>query len=126
MGRTVLMIEDEPHITEAVRFLLTREGWRVETHVRGEDAVEMVQQTTPDLVILDMMLPGRSGLDILRDIRADRHLCNLPVLMLTARGQQRDRDQAEEAGVNRYMTKPFSNEEVLDAVRDLVSLASSR
>jgi DNA-binding response OmpR family regulator len=124
MGRTVLLIEDEPHITEAVRFLLNRDGWLVETHAHGEDAVQVVSDTGPDLVILDMMLPGRSGLDILRDIRASDHTRDLPVLMLTARGQLRDRDMAEEAGVSRYMTKPFSNEEVMTAVRDLVAQAS--
>lgn len=124
MGKTVLLIEDEPHITEAVRFLLTRDGWQVETHGRGEDAVEVVHRTEPDLIILDMMLPGRSGLDILRDLRAQDAMADLPVLMLTARGQQKDRDQAEDAGVSRYMTKPFSNAEVMTAVRDLVALAS--
>jgi len=75
------------------------------------------------LLILDLMLPGRSGLDILRDLRALSEFENLPVLMLTARGQSRDRDMAERAGVSRFMTKPFSNVEVLTAVRDLVALA---
>lgn len=126
MGRTVLLIEDEPHITEAVRFLLTRDGWSVVTHSQGSDALDVVERTDPDLVILDMMLPGRSGMDILRDIRAHDDLRKIPVLMLTARGQSRDREQAELAGVSRYMTKPFSNEEVMTAVRDLVAQASQK
>ena len=124
MGRKVLLIEDEPNIIEAVRFLLVREGWEVEAHSDGEDAVEVVLAQRPDLVILDMMLPGRSGMDILRDLRGLSDLNGLPVLMLTARGQARDRDLAEEAGVSRFMTKPFSNAEVLTAVRDLVAQAS--
>lgn len=74
--------------------------------------------------ILDMMLPGRSGMDILRDLRDLDDMTALPVLMLTARGQSRDRDMAERAGVNRFMTKPFSNAEVLTAVRDLLAQAS--
>lgn len=123
MNRHVLLVEDEPNIVEAIRFLLTREGWQVDCHSDGSDAVEAVQNLKPNLLILDLMLPGRSGLDILRDLRALSEFENLPVLMLTARGQSRDRDMAERAGVSRFMTKPFSNVEVLTAVRDLVALA---
>lgn len=122
--RHVLLIEDEPNIIEAIRFLLSRDGWRVDTHADGRDAVDVIQQLAPDLVILDLMLPGRSGLEILSDLRQISELQSLPVLMLTARGQSRDRDMAERAGVSRFMTKPFSNAEVLDAVRDLVTEAS--
>ncbi|WP_370303265.1 response regulator transcription factor [Pseudooceanicola sp.] len=123
-GRRVLLIEDEPNIIEAIRFLLTRDGWTVEAHSTGSDAVAVVQRARPDLVILDMMLPGKSGMDILRELRDLEELANLPVLMLTARGQSRDRAMAERAGVSRFMTKPFSNVEVLTAVRDLVAQAS--
>lgn len=124
MSRHVLLIEDEPNIIEAIRFLLTRDGWDVDTHSDGTNAVEVVQAANPDLVILDLMLPGRSGMDILRDLREIPELAALPVLMLTARGQSRDRDMAEKAGVSRFMTKPFSNAEVLTAVRDLLAQAS--
>ena len=123
-NRHVLLIEDEPNIIEAIRFLLTRDGWTVEAHSNGSDAVDVVCRTRPDLVILDMMLPGKSGMDILRELRAMAGMAALPVLMLTARGQTRDRDMAEKAGVSRFMTKPFSNTEVLAAVRDLVAQAS--
>ena len=124
MSRKVLLIEDEPNITEAIRFLLTREGWQVETHAEGTDAVQVVLATQPDLVILDVMLPGKSGMEILRDLREHDDMRGLPVLMLTARGQSRDREMAEQAGVSRFMTKPFSNAEVLTAVRDLHAQAS--
>ncbi|KUJ76183.1 two-component system response regulator [Ruegeria marisrubri] len=124
MSRKVLLIEDEPNITEAIRFLLTREGWQVETHAEGTDAVEVIVASRPDLVILDVMLPGKSGMDILRDLRELEGMSKLPVLMLTARGQLRDREMAEKAGVSRFMTKPFSNTEVLTAVRDLHAQAS--
>jgi DNA-binding response OmpR family regulator len=124
MSRKVLLIEDEPNIAEAIRFLLTREGWQVETHGDGADALEVIQGAQPDLVILDVMLPGKSGMDILRDLRALDDMQDLPVLMLTARGQSRDREMAENAGVSRFMTKPFSNAEVLTAVRDLHAQAT--
>ncbi|KZY35952.1 two-component system response regulator [Roseovarius sp. HI0049] len=120
MGKKVILIEDERNIIEAISFILSRDGWEVKTHSNGHDAVEAVRDRRPDLVILDVMLPGKSGFDILQEIRDDAELGATPVLMLTARGQQKDREMAERAGASRYMTKPFSNAEVLEAVRDLV------
>ncbi|WP_095590737.1 response regulator transcription factor [Actibacterium ureilyticum] len=119
MGKTVLLIEDEPNIIEAIRFILLRDGWTVQTHSDGETAYDAVRDTMPDVVILDVMLPGRSGFDILREIRTTDTTAHLPVLMLTAKGQVRDRELAEQIGVNRFMTKPFSNTDVLASVREL-------
>jgi DNA-binding response OmpR family regulator len=119
MGGHVLLIEDEPNIIEAIRFILSRDGWMVHTHSNGVDAAQIVRDKLPDVVILDVMLPGRSGYDILRELREDPAHAALPVLMLTARGQTKDREMAERAGASRFMTKPFSNAEVLDAVRAL-------
>lgn len=121
MNKKVLLIEDEPNIIEAVSFILSRDGWDVKTHSNGHDAVDAVRNRTPDLIILDVMLPGKSGFDILREIRSDQQFALTPVLMLTARGQVKDREMAEKAGASRYMTKPFSNAEVLDAVRSMVA-----
>lgn len=123
MDKHVLLVEDETNIIEAIQFLLSREGWRVDTHSDGATAVETIREMRPTLVILDYMLPGKNGLDILSELREDPDFADLPVLMLTARGQSRDREQAEKAGVSRFMTKPFSNIEVVTAVRDLVALA---
>ncbi|WP_435136966.1 response regulator transcription factor [Pseudopelagicola sp. nBUS_19] len=121
MGKSVLLIEDEPNIIEAISFILSRDGWSVSTHSNGHDAVDVVLRNVPDLLILDVMLPGKSGYDILRDLREADTTSNLPVLMLTARGQLKDREMAERVGASRFMTKPFSNAEVLEAVRELVS-----
>ena len=119
MGGRVLLIEDEPNIIEAIRFILSREGWRVDTHSDGATAFSTVSKRRPDIVILDVMLPNRSGYDILRDIRDDPETADLPVLMLTARGQKADRELALRRGASRFMTKPFSNSEVLASVREL-------
>ncbi len=120
MTAHVLLIEDEPNIAEAIRFILMRDGLRVSTHSGGADAIEVVRQARPDLLILDLMLPGMSGIDILSALRADPMTEELPVLMLTARGQGRDRAAAERAGVDAFMSKPFSNTEMLASVRALV------
>lgn len=119
MAGRIVLIEDEPNIIEAIRFILSRAGWQVITHSDGLDAVEVVQEHAPDMLILDVMLPGRSGYDILRELREDTRFADLPVLMLTARGQSRDREMAERAGASRFMTKPFANSEVLETVEAL-------
>lgn len=120
MGGRVLLIEDEPNIIEAIRFILSRDGWVVDVHSDGATAIAAVEERVPDLVILDVMLPNRSGYDILADLRARPATETLPVLMLTARGQRKDREMAERYGASRFMTKPFSNAEVLSSVRELV------
>ncbi|NDV00922.1 response regulator transcription factor [Pseudoroseicyclus tamaricis] len=119
MAKRVLLIEDEPNIIEAISFILTRDGWTVHTHSDGETAAERVRAHPPDLLILDVMLPGRSGFDILRDLRAGEGTAALPVMMLTARGQTKDREMAMRLGATHFMTKPFSNAEILAHVRDL-------
>jgi len=121
MGRKVLLIEDEPNIIEAISYLLSRDGWTVHTHSDGETAIEKVMQGVPELIILDVMLPGRSGYDILRDLRSRPSTADVPIMMLTARGQARDRELAESLGATQFMTKPFSNAEVLDSVRTLAA-----
>lgn len=124
MGKRVLLIEDELNIVEAIRFLMGREGWDVSAHDDGATAIERIRDVRPDIVVLDYMLPGKSGMEILTELREDPEFEDLPILMLTARGQSRDRAQAERAGVNRFMTKPFSNTEVLHAIRDLVRISA--
>lgn len=120
MGKRVLLIEDEPNIIEAISFILSRDGWTVHTHEDGQTAMDKVLTFPPDLIILDVMLPGRSGFDILRDLRGDPVTVHIPVMMLTARGQEKDRDLARRLGANHFMTKPFSNAEVRDHVRSLM------
>lgn len=123
MAKRVLLIEDEPNIIEAISFILSRDGWTVHTHSDGETAAERVRSLPPDVLILDVMLPGRSGFDILRDLRADPATKGLPVMMLTARGQTKDRDLAIELGADHFMTKPFSNAEILSHIHRLAGSA---
>jgi len=121
MGKRILLVEDEPNILEAIRFILSRDGWTVATHSDGASAVAAVLRAAPDVLMLDVMLPGRSGFDVLRDLRARPETADLPVLMLTAKGQDRDREHAARAGATRFMSKPFSNSEVLAAVNAMAA-----
>ncbi len=120
MAGQILLIEDEPNIAEAIRFLLGRDGWQVTVLTTGQGAIAEIARLGPQVVILDLMLPVRSGLQILTDIRADPATLDLPVLMLTAKGQERDREAAFAAGVSNFMTKPFDNNEMRAAVRALM------
>jgi DNA-binding response OmpR family regulator len=120
MAGHILLIEDEPNIAEAIRLLLGRDGWQVTVLTTGQGAHAEIARLGPQLVILDLMLPVRSGLQILTDIRADPATQALPVLMLTAKGQERDREAALAAGVSNFMTKPFDNSEMRAAVRTLM------
>lgn len=119
MTKSVLIIEDEPNIVESLTFLLERAGYAVSSEVDGDKALGRIAELRPDCVILDVMLPHKSGFDILRDLRL-RGETAPKVLMLTAKGQNRDQQMAEDIGVDVFMTKPFANAEVVARVRQLV------
>lgn len=121
MGGQILLIDDEPNIIEAIRFILTRADYTVTSHGNGLDAMAVIAAARPDLLILDLMLPGRSGLAILQDLRAAKATEMLPVMMLTAKNQSSDRDAAERAGASLFMAKPFANADMLRACRSLVA-----
>nr|WP_282563254.1 response regulator [Gymnodinialimonas phycosphaerae] len=111
-----MIVEDESNILEALSFILGRAGWDVRGHGKGEDALQEIARLSPDILVLDVMLPGRSGFDILADLRARPETQALPVLMLTAKGQAKDREQAMALGANGFLTKPFSNTELLEVI----------
>ncbi|MEJ6395255.1 response regulator [Gymnodinialimonas sp. 2305UL16-5] len=122
--KRILIVEDEANILEALSFILNRAGWDVRGHGKGDNAVEEVLRLSPDMLVLDVMLPGRSGLDILRDLRSRAETKDIPVLMLTAKGQAKDRDEALASGADAFLTKPFSNTDLVDVVARLVPEAT--
>jgi DNA-binding response OmpR family regulator len=114
---TVLVVDDEPTIREIVVKYLARDGFRTLEAADGDRARKLVEAEKPDLVVLDLMLPGTDGLDLCRWIRADSHL---PVIMLTARGEESDRIIGLELGADDYVTKPFSPRELAARVRTVL------
>jgi len=117
--KSILLIEDEQNILEALSFILRRAGWIVYTHSNGNDANEVINKLKPAVIVLDIMLPGKSGFDVLRDLRSSEVNQKTPVMILTARGQEKDRDAAKILGADLFMTKPFVNSEVLNALEGL-------
>ena len=121
MAIDILIAEDEPSILESLDFILRRAGWTISGVTDGEAALDAVRRLRPRMLVLDVMLPKRSGFDVLRQLRADIETREMPVLILTAKGQAQDRRIAEELGADGFVTKPYSNAEVVDAVRRLLS-----
>ena len=119
MKKRILLAEDEPNIVESLRFLLERAGFELSVEKNGHKALAAALEGALDLLILDVMLPGIDGYEVLRQVRADHRAHDLPVLMLTAKGQREDRERALDGGVDVFMTKPFANAEIVRAVREL-------
>ncbi|KFC72301.1 DNA-binding response regulator [Devosia sp. LC5] len=120
MAIDILIAEDEPSILESLDFILRRAGWTISSVTDGAAVLEGVRRLQPRVLVLDVMLPKRSGFDVLKTIRASADTRLLPVLILTAKGQQQDKRIAEELGANEFVTKPYANADVVGAVRRLL------
>ena len=108
MNKTILIVEDEEDILALVHYNLSREGYQVVTATSGEEGVDIAQKTQPDLVLLDLMLPGMNGLEVCQALKNDAALREIPVIMLTAKGEESDIVAGLEIGASDYVTKPFS------------------
>ena len=125
MSVDILIVEDEPSILDSLDFILKRAGWNISAVTDGDAAISAVGELNPKVLVLDVMLPKKSGFEVLKHLRAQQNTRDLPILMLTAKGQQQDRRIAEELGANGFVTKPYSNSEVVDAVRQLMEQAAA-
>ena len=121
MPRTILVVDDDEKLNRLLKRFLKDYGFEVYSATDAHEGLKKCRTVLPDLIILDVMLPGKTGFEIMAELRSDDTLAEMPVLMLTARGQARDREMALQAGVSRFMTKPFSNEEMLSTVRELTA-----
>lgn len=109
----ILIVEDERDISDLISFNLQRAGYETVRAYNGIEATEMAMRERPDLILLDLMLPGRDGYSVFRELRRDTRTANTPVIMLTAKAQTEDRIQGLEAGADDYLTKPFSPKELI-------------
>ncbi|WP_417587310.1 response regulator transcription factor [Pararhodobacter oceanensis] len=117
----ILIAEDEPAILDPLRFILEHAGWCVESVTDGEAVLTSIRRARPRLLLLDIMLPRLSGLEVLRILRDDPQLADISVLVLTARGQKQDRKMALDLRADGFITKPFDNDELLEEVSRLLS-----
>jgi two-component system alkaline phosphatase synthesis response regulator PhoP len=121
--KRILIIEDDRDIVELVRYNLSNEGFQVAAASDGSTGLAQLRKSPPDLLLLDLMLPKLSGLEICKEIRRDERLNRLPILMLTARGEEADRVVGLEIGADDYVTKPFSPRELVARVKALLRRA---
>ena len=126
MAGRVLIVEDEPDIRDLLAFHLEREGYHVTRSKTGADALRQVRARPPDLVLLDLMLPELGGLEVCRRLRQDPRTASVPIVMLTARGEEVDRILGLELGADDYIVKPFSPKEVVARVRAVLRRAGAR
>ncbi len=117
MKLKVLIVEDENSLLELLKFNFTKDGFKVDTAMDGETALEKILNKAPDLLVLDWMLPKLSGIELCRRIRKNKEIKNLPIIMLTARGEEDDRLRGLETGADDYITKPFSVNELMARVK---------
>jgi DNA-binding response OmpR family regulator len=115
----VMIVEDEPIIVESLSFVFRREGWQVDSALDGDTAIERLLSEPPDVLVLDVMLPPHSGFEVLKRVRREPVLRHLPVIVLTAKGQEKDRHTALRLGADVFATKPFSNRDIVQQVREL-------
>ena len=117
MTARILIIEDEEPLTLLLRYNLEAEGYSVESAVRGDEADLKLKENTPDLAVIDWMLPGLSGIELIRRLRARPETNQLPIIMLTARGEETERVRGLATGADDYIVKPFSVPELLARIR---------
>src|SRR5512132_1105068 len=122
MGRPrVLIVEDEPHIVLSLEFLLQRAGYDPVSAGDGEEGLAQMRRLRPDVVVLDIMLPTRNGYEVCQEMKADPELRTIPIVMLSARGQEVEIVKGLELGAAAYVTKPFGNAEILEAIRAVLA-----
>ncbi len=126
IGQHILVVEDEADIAELVRYHLERAGFGVRIALNGEDALRAVETQCPALIVLDLMLPDIEGTEVCRQIRRTPETAGLPILMLTARGEEMDRGVGFELGADDYMTKPFSPRELVLRVKAILRRSTRR
>jgi DNA-binding response OmpR family regulator len=119
-NKHVLIADDEANIVISLEFLMKREGHRVTVARDGEAALAAIRAEPPDLVLLDVMMPGKSGFEVCQAVRADESLAGVKILMLSAKGRDTDLAKGSALGADAYMTKPFSTRELADKVRELL------
>ncbi len=124
MRPLVLIAEDEPYIVESLSFLIERAGLDVVVAKDGTLALQSIKNLRPAVVILDIMLPEENGMEVLRLVKSDTELRDIPILVLTARGQENDRQMALSLGADAFVTKPFSNREVVERTLALAGVPS--
>jgi two-component system alkaline phosphatase synthesis response regulator PhoP len=118
--KKILVVDDEPNVIKSLTFVLKKEGYDVSSAVNGEDAMTKIRESKPNLMFLDVMMPKKNGYEVCQDVKSNSSLSDIHIIMLTAKGQEADREKSFNAGADEFMTKPFSPISVIDKVKELL------
>ncbi len=118
----ILVCDDEASILSILDFSLTTEGYQVVTARDGDEALALAALEDPDLIVLDVMMPRRSGIEVCRQLKSQRETAHIPIILLTAKGRREDREAGQQAGADSYVTKPFSPQRLLERVQSLLGV----
>ena len=118
--RKILVVDDEPNVIKSLTFVLRKEGYAVSSAANGEDAMIKIQQSKPNLMFLDVMMPKKNGYEVCQEVKSNSSLSDIHIIILTAKGQEADREKGLNAGADEFMTKPFSPMMVVDKVKELL------
>jgi DNA-binding response OmpR family regulator len=122
MGKQVLIADDEPNIAAALEYLLQRSGYEVSIARNGDEALKLIEQNRPDLVLLDVMMPVRSGYEVCQVMRAREDWRHIKIVVLTAKGREADANKGLALGADLYITKPFSNRDLIAKINGLLDV----
>ena len=126
MARRILIVDDEPNIVTSLEFLMRENSYEVRVARDGEEALRRAESFLPDLILLDVMMPQRSGFEVCRKIRENPALRDVKIVMLTAKGRDVEKDRGLNLGANAYVTKPFSTKELMNTVHALLAESEAR
>ena len=121
MTHKVLIVDDEPNIVMSLEFLLRKEGFQIDSAGDGDMALDKVRSFAPDLVLLDVMMPKKSGFEVCEILRADASLANLRIIMLTAKGRDTEQAKGLALGADAYLLKPFSTKDLVAKIREILA-----
>ena len=122
MAKKILIVDDEPNIVISLEFLMKKEGFAVAVANDGDEALGLVASFNPDLVLLDVMMPKKSGFEVCEALRADPQYAGLKIVMLTAKGRDTEMAKGLAIGADAYVTKPFSTRELVDKVKEMLAV----
>ena len=120
MSKYILIVDDESNIVLSLEFLMKKEGYEVHAVTNGEEALQAVKERTPDLILLDVMMPRKDGYEVCQELRSNPDWENIKIIMLTAKGRDVEREKGLALGADDYLTKPFATRELVEKVNSLL------
>ena len=118
--KKILVVDDEPHVVRTLTFVLQKEGYQVATATNGEEALDKVREDKPSLIFLDIMMPKKNGYEVCQEIKSDSSLNDIYIAMLSAKGQEADKEKVLDLGADEFITKPFSPVQIIERLKQIL------